>query len=172
MFLQVSVCPQGGGCLPQCMLGCHTPPPDQADTPQDQADPLGPGRPPWDQADPPRTRQTPLGPGRSPPETDSSIRSTSSRYASYWNAFLFYFVVTLVRVIAFVWYLIWCFGVQYKESSVYTVSFCVNKWVLDNECLSVVLLALDTQSWEKTLLKKPYITSQTCSFVYTQPQIL
>ena len=25
MFLQVCVCPQGG-CLPQCMLGCHTPP--------------------------------------------------------------------------------------------------------------------------------------------------
>ena len=61
MFLQVCVCPQGGGCLPQCMLGCQTPPPDQADTPQDQADtppdqadiPPGPGRPPPDQADPP-----------------------------------------------------------------------------------------------------------------------
>ena len=26
MFLQASVCPQGGwGCLPQCMLGYHTP---------------------------------------------------------------------------------------------------------------------------------------------------
>ena len=113
MFLQVCVCPRGGGCLPQCMLGCHTPP--------------GPGRPPWDQADPPpdqadppgtrqtppRTRQTPPdqadtpqdqadtppgpgrhppGPGRHPPsprEADSSIRSTSGRYASYWNAFLF-----------------------------------------------------------------------------------
>ena len=82
MFLQVCVCPQGGGgCLPQCMLGCHTPPgpgrhpPDQADPPQDQADTPGtrqtppqtrqtpprPGRhnPPWDQADTPGTRQTP-----------------------------------------------------------------------------------------------------------------
>ena len=49
MFLQVCVCPQGGGCLPQCMLGCHTPPPREA---------------------------------------DSSIRSTSGQYASYWNAFL------------------------------------------------------------------------------------
>ena len=86
MFLQVSVCPQGGGCLPQCMLGCQTPP--------------GPGRPPRpgrptptrqtppDQADPPRTRQTPPRPGRPPREADSSIRSTSGRYASYWNAFL------------------------------------------------------------------------------------
>ena len=58
----------GGGCLPQCMLGCHTPPPgpgrpprDQADTPPDQGDPPGPGRPPRDQAD------TPLGQGRHPP---------------------------------------------------------------------------------------------------------
>ena len=76
MFLQVCVCPQGGGCLPQCMLGCQTPPWDQADTPQDQEDP------PWDQADP-------LRPGRPPREADSSIRSTSGRYASYWNAFLF-----------------------------------------------------------------------------------
>ena len=74
------------GGLPQCMLGCHTPPgperhppSDQADTPQDQGDPSGPrddtprdqGRPPWDQADthpPPGTRQTPpLGPGRHHP---------------------------------------------------------------------------------------------------------
>ena len=39
------------------------PPPDHSDTPPDQADP--------------------------PREADSSIRSTSGRYASYWNAFLF-----------------------------------------------------------------------------------
>ena len=34
MFLQASVCPQEGvcGCLPQCMLGYHTP--SRADTPQ------------------------------------------------------------------------------------------------------------------------------------------
>ena len=100
MFLQVCVCPRGGGCLPQCMLGCHTPP--------DGGTPPGPGRPPpgtrqtppgtrqtppGDQADPPGwrtppgTRQTPPGPGR--PPADSSIWSTSGRYASYWNAFLF-----------------------------------------------------------------------------------
>ena len=60
---------KGGGVLPQCMLGYH----------------------------PPRTRQPPRGqrpPGPDPPpEADSSIRSTSGRYASYWNAFLllFYF---------------------------------------------------------------------------------
>ena len=73
----------GGGCLPQCMLGCQTPhgpgrhprtrqtppgtrqtpphPPDQAD-PLDQADtPPGPGRPPQTRQTPPRTRQTPPG---------------------------------------------------------------------------------------------------------------
>ena len=37
----------------------------------------------------------PLGPGRPPPrEADSRIRSTSGRYASYWNAFL---LVTQLR---------------------------------------------------------------------------
>ena len=45
----------------------------------------------------PQTRQTPPqpgrhppGPGRHPPEADSSIRSTSGRYAPYWNAFLLF----------------------------------------------------------------------------------
>ena len=28
MFLQVCVCPRGGGCFPQSMLGCHPPTPD------------------------------------------------------------------------------------------------------------------------------------------------
>ena len=60
VFTGVCLSTGGEGCLPQCMLGCHTH--------LDQADPPGPGRP--------------------PPEADSSIRSTSGRYASYWNAFL------------------------------------------------------------------------------------
>ena len=67
---------RGGWCLPQCMLGCHTPPWDQADPPgtrQTHPTPPGPGRPPRpgrhpprDQGDPPGTRQTPPGPGRPP----------------------------------------------------------------------------------------------------------
>ena len=105
----------GGGVLPQCMLGyppgtrqtpsdqTPPPPPDQtppptprSDTlPQDQADPPD-QTPPWDQADPldqtppPTTRQTPLPGSDTPPprEADCSRRSTSGRYASYWNAFL------------------------------------------------------------------------------------
>ena len=37
MFLHLSVCPRGG--LPQCMLGCHTPP--GADTPRSRPPPHG-----------------------------------------------------------------------------------------------------------------------------------
>ena len=87
----------GEGCLPQCMLGY---PPDQAQDPPEQAHPLGgrhptppdqthtpgPGTPP-----PPNQAHPPPRPGPPPPpwEADCSIRLTSSRYASYWNAFLF-----------------------------------------------------------------------------------
>ena len=75
IFLHLSVIHsvhRGGGGLPQCMLGCHPP----------RADPLEQTHrhPPYQT--PPR-EQTP------PPEADSSIRSTSGRFASYWNAFLF-----------------------------------------------------------------------------------
>ena len=55
----------GGGCLPQCMLGYHTPPPGSRHPPR---------------ADHPGSRL--------PPEADSGIHSMSGRYASYWNAFL------------------------------------------------------------------------------------
>ena len=98
MFLQVSVCPQGGRVSASVHAGMPDlpTPRDQADTPRDHADPPGPGRPPPDQADPsppdqaepPRTRQTPPDQAEPPPEADSSIRSTSGRYAPYWNAFL------------------------------------------------------------------------------------
>ena len=113
IFLQASVCPQGGRGV--CLSACwdippgpgrppKTRPPPGADTPQTrqtppEQTPPGPGRYPGsrhppDQADPPRadtplkqtspaTRQTP------PREADFSIRSTRGRYASYWNAFLF-----------------------------------------------------------------------------------
>ena len=63
-------------------------PPRTRENPPDQA-----GRTP----PPPRPGRTPPGPGRTPPrpgrhppwEADFSIQSTSGRYASYWNAFLF-----------------------------------------------------------------------------------
>ena len=98
----------GGGCLPQCMLGYTTTtthpleqsPPDKADTPP------GPDPLPPDRADPSRSGRppTPLGPdpppdqADTPPprEADCSIRSTSGRYASYWNVFLFYFIYLML----------------------------------------------------------------------------
>ena len=85
IFLQASVCPQGEGegCLPQCMLG-YPPPWD--------TDPPGPGTHPQEQTHPPHQAPPlgadPPGPGTPPREADCSIRLTSSRYASYWNAFL------------------------------------------------------------------------------------
>ena len=89
----------GGGCLPHYMLG-YTHPGPEADTPH----PGTRGRPPWadtPQADTPHpgTRgrppwaDTPLGRhprADTPPCTvHAGIRSTSGRYASHWNAFLF-----------------------------------------------------------------------------------
>ena len=82
-------CPQGG-CLPHCMLGYN--PLDQAATPQTrQTPPPRPGTHPPDQADttpPPDQAATPPDQANTPRKADSRIRSTSGRYASYWNAFL------------------------------------------------------------------------------------
>ena len=82
MFLQVCVILFTGGGLPQYMLGYHIPP-------------LGADTSPV--ADTPQSRQPPragIPPGSRPPrEADSGIRSTSGRYASYWNAFLLYFLL-------------------------------------------------------------------------------
>ena len=120
MFLQVSVCPQGG-CLHQCMLGCHTPqmenppPPDGEPSPDGEppldgeappdGEPPKDGEPPWMEnpppwmENPPGWRTPPDGDPpkmqnpprwRTPREADSSIWSMSGRYASYWNAFLFH----------------------------------------------------------------------------------
>ena len=63
-------------------------PPEQtppgADTSPEQTPSPGADTPPG--ADPPWSR--PPGADTSPREADCSIRSTSGRYASYWNAFL------------------------------------------------------------------------------------
>ena len=53
---------RGGGCLPQCMLGCHNPPGWRA--PPDEAD-----QPPQN-GEPPRTRQTPPGMENPPDQAD------------------------------------------------------------------------------------------------------
>ena len=59
MFLQVCVCPRGGGCLPQCMLGCHAPPPPDGGTPRMENPPRTRQTPPQMEEPPPGTRQTP-----------------------------------------------------------------------------------------------------------------
>ena len=78
VFLHVSVILLTGGGLRAGRTPGTRPPP-------------GPGRHQTrDQADTPRTRQTsPPDQADIPPEADTSIRSTTGRYASYWNAFLF-----------------------------------------------------------------------------------
>ena len=81
------VCLSTGGCLTLCMLGYTLHPP--------RADPPRADTPP--RADP--QEQTPTREQTPPPhrEADSSIRSTSGRYASYWNAFLFADIVAFIR---------------------------------------------------------------------------
>ena len=77
MFSQVSVCPQGGSAPLHAQM--HTP---------RQTPPRPPGQTPI----PPG--QTPIPPGQTPPRAvHAGIRSTSGRYASHWNAFLFNFYV-------------------------------------------------------------------------------
>ena len=77
-----SFCSQGGRGSASVHAGI---PPPQEETPQTRQNPPGPDTttPPLDQT--PRD-QTP------PREADFSIRSTSARYASYWNVFLFFIV--------------------------------------------------------------------------------
>ena len=105
MFLHVSVILYTGGVSGE-------PPQDQADTPPGRENPPRPGRTPPGRETPPAGRtplagrtlppplpagRTPPGPGRSPPgEDDCSIRSMSGRYASYWDAFLFYLIFNFI----------------------------------------------------------------------------
>ena len=98
IFLHLSVILfTGGVCLSACWDTTPPeqtpPPPEQTNTPGSRhpleqnppgADPPGADTPPQEQT-PPRA-DTP--PEQTPPAY-SSIRSTSGRYASYWNAFLF-----------------------------------------------------------------------------------
>ena len=120
MFLHVSVILLTGGVSGEPPPGPRrtpprtrqTPPWDQGEPPpgpgrptppQDQGDPPGPGRPTQDQGEPPPRpgrpppdQGDPPAPGRPRPPPagkNSSIWSMSGRYASYWNAFLFYSVI-------------------------------------------------------------------------------
>ena len=101
MFLQASVIlsTEGGGCLPQCMLGYHPTPwehtPPSRNLPLEQT-PLWSRHPPPGADTPPGAyppEQTDTPGTRPPREADASIRSMSGRYASYWNAFLFLYLI-------------------------------------------------------------------------------
>ena len=93
IFLHLSFCSRGGGGFSLAGAGGlpGRTPPCQGEPPRTRG-PHPPGLEtptPWDQRPtprdwrPPQTRHT-------PPEADASIRSMSGRYASYWNAFLFF----------------------------------------------------------------------------------
>ena len=95
-----SFCSQGWGSA-SVHAGIPTPlgadPPGPGRPPREQTHPPGPGRPPWEQTHhpppprpgrPPKRQKHPPRPLPTPREADSSIRSTSGRYLSYWNAFL------------------------------------------------------------------------------------
>ena len=103
IFSQACVCPRGGVCLSACWdtppksrsrhpPGAETPrsrPPEQ--TPPQSRHPPEVNTPGADTPTTPPREQTPPRAIHLPPrpKADSSIRSTSGRYASYWNAFLF-----------------------------------------------------------------------------------
>ena len=92
MFLQASVVLSTGGgvCLSACWDATH---PHQEQTPPPEQTPPGPDTPPGADHPPeqtsPQSRHIPPPEQTPPREADSGIRSTSGRYASYWNAFLF-----------------------------------------------------------------------------------
>ena len=96
MFLQVSVCPRGGGCLPQCMLGRQTPLLDQAHPPRPGAPPgsrhpldqAPPGADaPWDQTPRsrhPPTRHTPTPPDQAPLQEQTPLPSRLQHTVYKW----------------------------------------------------------------------------------------
>ena len=114
IFLKVSVCPQGRRVSASVHAWMPYPPgwrnhPPRWRTPQMEDPPDGDPPPRW--RNPPNGETPPDGgpPGwrpsprmekppqwRNPPprEADSSIRSTSGRYASYWNAYLYKYTFT------------------------------------------------------------------------------
>ena len=86
-------CTHGGSA--SVHAGMHPPSrhPPGADTPRpDTTNPPGADTTPWEQTPPPGPEPPP---GTDPPGADTSIRSTSGRYASYWNAFLFWLALQL-----------------------------------------------------------------------------
>ena len=86
----------GGLCLGACW-DTTPPPPEQTHTPWSRHPPDTPRDQTPSEQTPPRSRH-PLPEADTPPkEADSGIRSMNSRYASYWNTFLFPLLFGLKR---------------------------------------------------------------------------
>ena len=93
MFLQVCVCPRGGGGRVSASVHAGMPyPPASGRPPRDQTDPPGPGRhPPRTKQTPPRpdrntplgTRQTPPRPGQTPPGPGRPSLGSRLQHAVY-----------------------------------------------------------------------------------------
>ena len=94
MFLLVSVILCTGGVSASVHAGI--PPPADTHSPPEQTTPWE-QTPPQEQTNPPLTDTHPPG-KQTPPGVDSSIRSMSGRYASYWNAFLLKLASTTCNV--------------------------------------------------------------------------
>ena len=143
MFLQVCVCPQGGGCLPQCMLGCC--PPDQADPPpRTRQDPPRPRRPPSPgpgRHTPPGTRQTHT-PGKQTPAYGLRVAGThptgmhsclKNYYQWYWS-----------KEICSLYHSGRCNRTRYKRNLVYDVvhedqtTWCTTHWSGFLQCVPSV----------------------------------
>ena len=116
--------------------------------------------PPWEQTPPepdPPGADTPLK-TRLPPEADSSIRSTSGRYASYWNAFLL--IISLGRYV--------CVNVKFRICDVYCVMCtvcCVRLqiyavWIVQETCLWLSP-SMRAVYWGRQFHKQPWLCT-TC----------
>ena len=97
MFSLVPVCPRGGcGVSSQggvCPRGCGWHPPGT----RGRHTPRTRGRHTSPQADIPPRQTPPQDQSQAPPTRYYGIRSTSGRYASYWNAFFFTFLFPVER---------------------------------------------------------------------------
>ena len=126
----------GGGCLPQCMLGCHTP--FQMEEP-----------PRW--RNPPRTRQTPPGwrnppgPGRPPPpgkQTPAYGLQAAGTHPTGMHSCLFLFYATFTpSVCGSVNFNAW-FGSGTHFQGTLQASFCLNS-TIKMSCVSVNAAAAD-----------------------------
>ena len=141
IFLQV--CVSTRGCLPQCMLGyppgSRHPPgsrPPRADTRPGRDTPSPGLSTPLGLSTPPRLSTPPETKYTTPWEADSGIRSsTSGRYASYWNAFLFCLYVWIC--FSFIHSIVFRKLTLIRQHYVRAVAFYYWNWVSMNSAVNL-----------------------------------